>query len=66
MRFKIVGMQTDDTLILVNKTFAVTEEVKLQKAKLLAKAHNQLTIDHLIKFNEDFITLTADYSIYLN
>ena len=64
--FGIVGLQTNNTLILVNKIFTTAEEVELQKAKLLAKACNQLTNDHQIKFNGDFITLVADCSIYLN
>ena len=66
MGFGVVGLQIDDTLILIDKTFAAAEEVELQKAKLLAKACDQLTIGHLIKFNGDFITLAADRSIYLN
>ncbi len=66
MGFVVVGLQTNDTLILADKTFAAAEKVELQKAKLLAKARDQLTIDHSIKFNGGFITLTADRSIYLN
>lgn len=66
MGFGVVGLQTDDTLILADKTFAAAEEVELQKAKLLAKPRDQLTIDHPIKFNGGFITLAADRSIYLN
>ncbi len=66
MGFGVVGLQTDDTLILADKIFTAAEEVKLQKAKLLAKARDQLTIDYQIKFNEGFITLAADRSIYLN
>lgn len=60
MRFGIVGLQTDNTLILADKMFATAEKIELQKAKLQAKACDQLTIDHLIKFNRGFITLVAD------
>lgn len=66
MGFGVFGLQTNDTPILADKTFAAAEEVELQKVKLLAKAHDQLTIDHPIKFNRSFITLAADRSIYLN
>lgn len=66
MGFGVVGLQTNDTLILADKTFATAKEVELQKAKLQAKARDQLTIDHPIKFNGGFITLAADRSIYLN
>jgi hypothetical protein len=35
--FGIVGLQTDNTLFLVDKTFADTEENELYKAKFIAK-----------------------------
>ena len=41
--FGVVGLQTDDTLFLADPEFANTEEVKLQKAKFLAKEREQLT-----------------------
>ena len=41
--FGVVGLQTDDTLFLADPEFANAEEVKLQKAKFLAKEREQLT-----------------------
>ena len=35
--FGILGLQTDDTLILADKLFANAEGTKLKEAKLLAK-----------------------------
>ncbi len=40
--FGIVGLQTDDTLFLADKTFAIKEEEQLHKAKLLAKEREKL------------------------
>jgi hypothetical protein len=40
--FGIVGLQTNNTLFLVNKTFADTEENKLYKAKFIAKERENL------------------------
>jgi hypothetical protein len=49
--FGIVGLQTDNTLFLVDKTFADTEENKLNKAKFIAKEQERLTVATLLKFN---------------
>ena len=35
--FRIVGLNSDDTLFLADKTFAIKEEEQFHKAKLLAK-----------------------------
>jgi Reverse transcriptase (RNA-dependent DNA polymerase) len=64
--FGLVGLQTDDTIILADTTFAATEETKLQKSKLLSKPREQLTQLHALKFNGGLITLEADGSILLN
>ena len=48
--FGIVGLQTDDTLFLADKTFAIEEEKQLHKAKLLAKEGKKLD-NASIKFN---------------
>ena len=52
----IVGLQIDNTLFLVDQTFADTKETELQKAKFLAKLWEQLTEQNPIKFNKDLIT----------
>ena len=48
--FGIVGLQTDDTLFLADKMFAVKEEEQLHKANLLAKEREKLD-NETIKFN---------------
>ena len=35
--FKIVSLQTDDTLLLTNSVFAALEQEKIKKAKFLTK-----------------------------
>ena len=48
--FGIVGLQTDDTLFLADKMFAINEEEQLHKANLLAKEKENLG-NETIKFN---------------
>ena len=49
--FGLVGMQTDDTLILGDNEFVKQEDVELKIAKLLAKPSEQLTGDNPLLFN---------------
>jgi hypothetical protein len=49
--FGIVGLQTDDTLFLADKTFADAEENELYKAKFMAKERERLTVAAPLKFN---------------
>ncbi|KAI1004025.1 hypothetical protein K3495_g4184 [Podosphaera aphanis] len=42
--FSIVGLQTDDTLFLVNESFADAEQNSLKKAQFLAKDHGVITL----------------------
>jgi hypothetical protein len=58
--FGIVGLQTDDTLFLADKTFADAEEDKLYKAKFMAKERERLTVAAPLKFNRAIIQLVAD------
>ena len=53
--FGIVGLQTDDTLFLTNKTFAEAKKLRLQDAKFLAKERKKLTPNTPIKFNGGYI-----------
>ena len=55
MNFKIVGLQTNDTLLFTNLVFAVLEQEKIKKAKFLTKEHEQLTLEQPIKFNKGII-----------
>ena len=50
-QFAVVGLQTDDTLILADPQFAIAEETELQGAGFRAKPRDQLTSDSPIKFN---------------
>lgn len=50
-QFGIVGLQTDDTLMLCDDDFVAKEEVQLQEAKLLAKPIEQLTKETPLLFN---------------
>ena len=49
--FGIVGMQTDDTLILGNQAFATLENKELSDAKIAAKPAEALSDDHHLIFN---------------
>jgi hypothetical protein len=49
--FGVVGLQTDDTLLLSDDTFAASEDLNLKKANFLAKEREELTLVTLIKFN---------------
>lgn len=64
--FEVVGLQTDDILILANNAFAATEEKELKEAKLLAKNRKNLTHNTSIKFNKSYIRVAVDKSLFLN
>ena len=57
--FSIIGMQTDNTLIVANNAFAVREEEEIQHANILCKPWEELTTKNLLKFNGAIITETA-------
>jgi hypothetical protein len=70
--FGVVGLQTDDTLILADKKFAEREEQEIVKASLMCKPRQQLTPLTPLKFNgalisEDAqgITLTQERTLKL-
>lgn len=62
--FGIVGMQTDDTLILCDENFSTIEEKELVKAKLIAKPKEKLGLENPLSFN-GCILLMENNSIYL-
>ena len=39
INFKIVGLQTDNTLLFINSVFAALEQEKIKKAKFPTKKH---------------------------
>jgi hypothetical protein len=50
--FGIVGMQTDDIIILADEPFLTLEENELLNAKFIAKSKEKLTSDSSLIFNE--------------
>lgn len=62
----MIGLQTDDTLILCNDSFAELEEVELQIAKFQAKKRETLAVGQPLKFNGGLIELTVDGTITLS
>ena len=57
--FGIVGMQTDDTLIVADNVFAVWEEEEIWRANILCKPWEKLTIKNPLKFNGAVVMETA-------
>jgi hypothetical protein len=47
----IVGMQTDDILILTDQSFVTAEKEAIHSAKIMIKAREQLTFTNPLKFN---------------
>jgi hypothetical protein len=45
-------MQTDDTLILADQSFAIVEKEAIHSAKIMIKTREQLTFINLLKFND--------------
>ncbi len=57
--FGIVGLQTDDTLILGNKQFQNLEEQELKEAKFTAKPKQRLDVNSPLIFNGCILTLVS-------
>ena len=49
--FRVVGMQTDDTLFLRLKEFATLKDEELEKAKLTIKLREELSLENNLIFN---------------
>jgi hypothetical protein len=58
--FNIVGMQTNNILILALKEFLVLEDDKLSKAKFLTKLKEVLVLETLLIFNRYILTQYKD------
>jgi hypothetical protein len=54
--FSIVGIQTDDTLILRLKEFGTIEDKKLTKAKFSVKLKKLFSLETLLIFNGCILT----------
>lgn len=64
--FGIVGLQTDDTLMLANNTFAAMEEEVIKTAKFMTKERACLLPQTPIKFNGTWIQLMPNGDITLS
>jgi hypothetical protein len=58
--FKVVDLQTDDTLILADDGFVSLEENELTRAHLTFKKREKLNLIISIKFNDELIILADD------
>ena len=58
--FGIVGMQTDDTLILADNDFAGKEESAIQTAKIMTKDWEHLNFSDPLKLNRAQIKLNSE------
>jgi hypothetical protein len=63
--FGLVGLQTDDTLLLADQRFSDREKDELKRAKFTAKEREKLTKETPIKFNGGVITLQGQGNITL-
>jgi Reverse transcriptase (RNA-dependent DNA polymerase) len=59
----ITGMQTDDTLMTCNKTFAMDEESTINNAQIMSKARQTLTTEMPLMFNGAVVKRELDGSI---
>lgn len=64
--FKVVSLQTNNTLILANNIFGVVKEKELKKTKLLAKDGEKLTLHISIKFNGSYIRRADDNCLFFS
>jgi hypothetical protein len=53
----IIGLQTDDTLLLADKGFVAKEEKKLREIGFLTKEREELITKNPIKFNGGYLTM---------
>ncbi len=65
-RFGLIAIQTDNTLGLSNKGFALLEDEELKKAKFTAKPKETLTKAKPLQFNGCILSLANDNAIYLS
>jgi hypothetical protein len=59
--FSIVGLQTNNTLFVVDSVFIAKEEDVLRDTGFLAKDREQLSTAYPIKFNSSLIKLDSDF-----
>ncbi|KAE8549025.1 hypothetical protein EYB25_007540 [Talaromyces marneffei] len=57
--FGIVGMQTDDTMLLADDLFAIREQHEIETAAIACKPREELTYEKPLKFNGGLISESA-------
>jgi hypothetical protein len=63
--FRVVGIQTDNTLFLASDEFAALEDSELQKAQLTAKPRDKLSAESSLMFNRCAVTIEPNSTIHL-
>ncbi len=63
--FRVVGIQTDDTLFLGLDRFTDLEEEELQKAYLTTKPRDELSCTNNLVFNKYILSQVTDNTILL-
>ena len=58
--FNVIGLQTNNTLFVKDVSFAKKEQVKLKKARFMAKEREHFTYNYNLKFNKGIIHLKND------
>lgn len=64
--FGVIGLKTDDTLILAYDIFAAVKEKELKEVKLLVKNRKKLILNTSTKFNGGYIRLADNNSLLLS
>ena len=59
--FRIVGMQTNNTIILGDNLFSALKKDKLIKVNLIAKPKEKLNLTTLLLFNRYILSLIKDF-----
>jgi hypothetical protein len=63
--FRVVRIQTDDTLILCTDAFTRLKDKELTKVNLIVKLKEELTLANQLIFNSYVLTLSHDSTIQL-
>jgi hypothetical protein len=59
-----MSMQIDDTLILIDQSFAIAEKEAIYSAEIMIKSREQLVSDNSLKFNDIRIERIENDTIY--
>ena len=64
-KFAIIGMQTDNTLLLDTLKFLATKDQKIKEAEIYYKKKKTLILEKMLSFNKNKLTIASNYSIIL-